>query len=445
MRLLLALILVPLLAPGAASAATVSLGSPPVDLLHHAVRFHAARGEANGVAIAVTGTEATVTESGAPLVAGPGCSLVDAHTARCAVPAAPEPDSIDAVVAALGDRGDRIAVAFPAPGQPPRAGGPVRAEAVAIVDGGSGDDALDASRAQIAMARTGAGPVLRGGPGRDTLTGGPGEDSLLGGPDADTLRGGAGRDRLWGDGPSRTGARDSDLLDGGAGTDVATYSERVAPVVVDLARGRGGAGRESDRIREVEDVVGGAGRDTLLGDGRANGLSGIEPLATARAGDVLIGRGGNDVLLGTARGARLDGGAGDDVLHSLSRRDRLACGPGGDTLAALRDGALVPRDCEWIDLGGGLLSRGTVRAGRAYFWLRAPRFPGARSACAGSVSLRSPLGAPYGGMSWTAGALERHVWFRLSVAGRSAAARHRPAVVRAACRFGAGVSWRIGL
>ncbi|MGE5636508.1 MAG: hypothetical protein ACM3UV_06165, partial [Nocardioidaceae bacterium] len=223
-RLLLLFFSVVLLLPGAASAATVSVGDAPGDLLSNAVRFRAPAGEANRVTIAVGRREATVTDRGAGLAVGADCRSLDAHSARCAVPPSGRRGGrwIDSVVADMGDRDDAIAVAFPA-----------GRDAAVVVDGGAGDDAVDARRTDIEGSRGGPGVVLRGGRGRDKLTGGAGPDTLLGGPDADVLRGGAGYDTLSGDGPWRGGRRGGDLLDGGAGGGLVAYCERLAPVVVD--------------------------------------------------------------------------------------------------------------------------------------------------------------------------------------------------------------------
>jgi hypothetical protein len=231
-------------------------------------------------------------------------------------------------------------------------------------------------------------------------------------------------------------------------------------VVVDLARGRAGRPGERDRLRSIEGASGGFGRDVLLGDGRGNRLFGLDPYAgdpysppasaVLRGGDVLVGRGGDDALSGTVGGARFDGGAGSDFLESRSRHDRPSCGRGRDTLAVERDGVLVPRDCEWITFRGDSFARGAVRGGRAHFSVPT-RWGPSGYRCAVSVTLRSPAGRRYGGASWPApGRRNGRVSFALSAAGRRAAALHRIAVVRAACRstyFRAhfAISWRIRL
>lgn len=478
--LLTLFIVLPLLRPGAASAATASVGGPPApfDLTRNALYFRAAAGETNRVTIELVGSETIVKDDAALLRVGAGCRSLDAHSASCTAPpiGPPPPPGVesqgplDGFVAYLGGGDDGLTVTLPSS----------ISNAVLVVDGGPGEDLVDASRAHTAGARGSEGAHLRGGPGRDTLRagpglnwlwGGPGKDTLDGGPgrsvdwlwggaDADVLRGGGGDDLLSGDGPAHSGSRGDDLLDGGAGTDSVGYVERVKPVVVDLARGRGGRPGERDRLRSIERASGGFGPDVLLGDGRGNGLSGLDsyagdpysPPASAvlRGGDVLVGRGGDDALSGTAAGARFDGGPGNDVLDSRSRRDRPSCGPGRDKLAVERNGRLVPRDCERITVRGDPFARGAVGKGRAHFSVPA-RWGPSGNRCAVGVTLRSPAGRRYGGASWPApGRRNGRVSFALSAAGRRAAALHRIAVVRAACRsphfrLNYAVSWRIRL
>ena len=127
--------------------------------------------------------------------------------------------------------------------------------------------------------------TLAGGLGNDSLMGGSGHDLLDGGNDADTLSGGAGHDTLI----------------GGAGLDWASYAELTSgqAVTVNLVTGSatGAAGR--DLLSGIENLLGGAGNDSLLGDGLANRL---------------LGGNGNDTLDGGAGADLMVGGNGDDVF-----------------------------------------------------------------------------------------------------------------------------------
>ncbi len=110
------------------------------------------------------------------------------------------------------------------------------------LNGGAGDDSLDATSATSAMTLIGGdgndilkggrnGDLLNGGTGNDSLDGGLGNDTLFGGAGNDTLKGGVGDDRLAGglgsdallgqDGnDTLVGGSGIDNLDGGLGSDV---------------------------------------------------------------------------------------------------------------------------------------------------------------------------------------------------------------------------------
>ena len=190
-----------------------------------------------------------------------------------------------------------------------------------VVNGGEGDDSITA----------GAGPdTLQGGGGQDTLIGDGGtggatsHDTLDGGPGNDTLRGGAGRDELR----------------GGAGSDEAYYLERAAGVTISLngVADDGEAGESDNVFADVEELQGGQGADTLVGNGEANILNG------EAGADSLTGGGGVDTFRG---------GAGADHLFT---RDGLAenvnCGDDADDGEA--DLSDVLSSCEALVASGAL-------------------------------------------------------------------------------------------
>lgn len=144
------------------------------------------------------------------------------------------------------------------------------------------DDLYGGGGADRLLGETGNDEIDGGSGNGDHLDGGPGDDSLDGGPgDADTVFGGVGNDRI----------------DGGPGAhDIASYKGVGGPISVDLGNGVVG-GAEGERLRGIEDVLGGSGDDTLRGDASAN---------------------------------RLDGGPGDDRLLAVGGGDQAYGGPGSD-------------------------------------------------------------------------------------------------------------------
>ena len=64
----------------------------------------------------------------------------------------------------------------------------------------------------------------------------------------------------------------------------------------------------SDTLISIENVIGGAGNDTINGDGNNNVLTG------GAGNDTLIGNGGNDTLNGGAGNDTMNGGAGNDTM-----------------------------------------------------------------------------------------------------------------------------------
>lgn len=177
---------------------------------------------------------------------------------------------------------------------------------------GAGNDLVDGSR---------GGDNLDGGPGRDVLRGDRGSDTARGGGGRDRLLGENGNDRLNGGGGARDfvdgGPGDEPLASGGAGNfdvvlgnsggdrivggpgrhDIASYATSSSPITINLATGRS-LGDVRERLRGIEDVIGGAGADSIRGSAARN---------------------------------RLDGGPGDDRLTAAGAGDAAFGGPGSDT------------------------------------------------------------------------------------------------------------------
>ncbi len=196
----------------------------------------------------------------------------------------------------------------------------------------------DGPNVLTALAGDGTGSLdnwLRGEAGFDTLRAGPGDDRLEGGFGNDGLYGEAGDDVL-------IGGRGDDLLDGGAGIDTASYVNAPGRVAVFLNHAPAdlGGGEGVDSFVSIENVIGTAFNDRLVGDGAGNRLDG------GFGDDVLIGLAGHDTLLG---------GMGADVLDGLGGDDFLDGGPGGDRLFGLggNDTLLGGAGDDWIEGGLG--------------------------------------------------------------------------------------------
>jgi len=137
-----------------------------------------------------------------------------------------------------------------------------------VVDGGAGNDHLNAGR----------GPaVLAGGDGNDKLIGSRADDKIFGGNGNDVIFGGGG----------------NDFLDGGTGNDVIFGScggDRIL----------GGDGNDW--------IFGGRGNDVLDGGNVSDLLIG------GHGNDILRGGPGNDMLIGGTGHDTLDGGSGTNIL-----------------------------------------------------------------------------------------------------------------------------------
>ena len=160
----------------------------------------------------------------------------------------------------------------------------------------AGDDTIDAGEGDDEVHGDGGDDVIEGGAGNDTLSGGAGDDALSGGEGNDVLVGGVG----------------DEVLDGGEGVDTVSYQAGLsdtAGVTVNLATGTAeGDEAGSDTLIGIENVIGGAGNDTLTGDDGANILDG------SAGNDRIHGAGGNDIIIGGAGNDVIDGGTGFDTL-----------------------------------------------------------------------------------------------------------------------------------
>ena len=210
-----------------------------------------------------------------------------------------------------------------------------------VLVGTKRDDVICGLGGADVLSGGGGNDRLVGGDGNDTLRGGGGQDQLVGGAGADLLQGGGGTDRLSGGtaGDTLDGNLGADTMIGGGGTDTVTYASRTSAVAVRLTGTAGsGVASEGDTIgTDVENALGGAGDDVLLGNASANRLAG------GPGHDSVEGRGGPDTLVGDAglaatsrvvtrqRSSRLVE-VTDDVLAGGDDSDTLIGGSGADVL-----------------------------------------------------------------------------------------------------------------
>ncbi|MGL6208968.1 MAG: calcium-binding protein, partial [Paracoccaceae bacterium] len=143
--------------------------------------------------------------------------------------------------------------------------------------GTGGDNTLDGGAGNDSVSGFGGVDKLFGGLGNDMLDGGEGNDSVLGGDGDDMLEGGIGADRLF----------------GGAGVDTASYATDTAGVVASLSNAATNTGTAAgDTFKSIENLTGGSGADTLVGNTVANTIVG------GQGADRIDGRGERDILTG---------------------------------------------------------------------------------------------------------------------------------------------------
>ncbi|MEV0899780.1 calcium-binding protein [Actinoplanes sp. NPDC049802] len=213
----------------------------------------------------------------------------------------------------------------------------------ADADGVKGDDGIKGGKDTIAtdvenltggagndtLTGTAQADVLRGGGGNDRLYGQGGADRLFGETGRDKLNGGAGNDILTGDESVHhdTEKLYGDVLTGGPGVDLADYHAYWEPITVDLdgSAGDDGAKGEHDTVgTDIENLTGGWGSDTLIGNAANNVIIGGDEGA-----DKIMGGVGNDRLIaGSEPTTAADGG--HDVLDGGVHASGDACSYNAD-------------------------------------------------------------------------------------------------------------------
>jgi Ca2+-binding RTX toxin-like protein len=179
-----------------------------------------------------------------------------------------------------------------------------------LIFGGDGDDTIRGQNSGDIICAGGGADKVWGGTGQDRIYGGGGNDVLHGGMHGDWVHGDDGNDEIFGDilDDKLFGDNDDDLLVGGHGTDhmeggrgkdwlrgdtnaddfigglgydTASFitarpigrAERGAPHVIDVDLGRRKASGDGydERVKGIEQVVGSAFNDVLVGKGKLSG------------------------------------------------------------------------------------------------------------------------------------------------------------------------------
>jgi Ca2+-binding RTX toxin-like protein len=161
-------------------------------------------------------------------------------------------------------------------------------------------------------------------------------------------------DELTGDSNDNTiaGGEGDDTIDGGGGIDEVDYDFlEQGGVSVDLANETAtDSFGDTDTLLNIENVLGSAFDDTIIGDGGANSLFGGE------GNDDLSGGGGNDYFdssFGTGETDSVDGGAGDDTVEFFADDADVTITTNATAgLATITDGTdtIVTTDVETLQL-----------------------------------------------------------------------------------------------
>ncbi|HMI95583.1 MAG TPA: calcium-binding protein [Micropepsaceae bacterium] len=160
---------------------------------------------------------------------------------------------------------------------------------------------------------------LTGTGGANLIDGGDGNDTINGGGGADTSIGGNGNDYIF----AVLGTPES--IDGGAGVDTLDTTAFTGNYVVNLATGKTNFAGES--FIHMENLISGAGNDSLTGTAGANKIDG------GAGNDSIDGGAGNDTINGGGGADTSIGGAGNDYIYAvIGTPESIDGGTGVDTL-----------------------------------------------------------------------------------------------------------------
>jgi len=174
--------------------------------------------------------------------------------------------------------------------------------------------------------------------GVENLTGTGGDDVLVGDAGANILLGSGGDDVLQ-------GLAGADTLDGGTGNNTASYANAAAAVIASLATGTyGGVSFTTSGSGVLNGSAGSAG------DASGDTLISIQNLIGSAYADTLIGDTNNNLISGGAGGDTIDGGAATDTVSYASA--------GGAVTASLTAGSY--NGITFTTASGGVLNGGNA-------------------------------------------------------------------------------------
>lgn len=164
---------------------------------------------------------------------------------------------------------------------------------------------------------------LLGSAAADKLYSGFGSDTLIGLAGNDTLLGSSGDDLL-------DGCEGNDMCDGGNGNDTVTFTVARAGLSVNLLKGtatslqvKKPSGTGNDKLKNIENIVGGNYADALSGNNGANMIDGAEGEDTINGGlgaDTLTGGSGADKFVFSTKATT---GNEDTIIDFISGEDSL--------------------------------------------------------------------------------------------------------------------------
>ncbi|MGI0486372.1 calcium-binding protein [Pantanalinema rosaneae CENA516] len=178
----------------------------------------------------------------------------------------------------------------------------------------------------------------------ENIAGSQFDDILIGNDRNNTLWGFGGNDLLISNGGNNT-------MYGGDGIDTISYRRDPRGVYVNLAKNEAANGfGGSERLLDIENVVGSAHNDAITGDAKDNiltadagndyvaGGGGNDQIYGEIGDDDLFGGDGNDTLFGNHGQDDLYGEVGNDVIYGGEGNDFASGGSGNDTLYGDSDG-----------------------------------------------------------------------------------------------------------